>query len=134
MQGGRRAIVAAGVGLAVSAAWPGRTAIRTTATGASGMYGLIGKMRATAGQRDALVAILLEGIGAMPDCLSYIVAHDPVDAEAIWITEVWDSEASHASSLALPEVRAAIAKARPLIAGFDSHVVTQPIGGHGLGR
>lgn len=98
------------------------------------MYGLIGRMRATTGQRDALVAILLEGIGAMPGCLSYIVAHDLVDAEAIWITEVWDSEASHTGSLALPEVRAAIAKARPLIAGFDSHVVTQPVGGHGLGR
>lgn len=98
------------------------------------MYGLIGKMRATAGQRDALVAILLEGIGAMPGCLSYIVANDPADPDAIWITEVWDSEANHKGSLELPEVRAAIAKARPLIAGFDSHVVTQPVGGHGLGR
>lgn len=97
------------------------------------MYGLIGKMKAAAGQRDALVAILLEGIGAMPGCLSYIVAHDPADADAIWITEAWDSEASHKASLALPQVRDAIAKARPLIAGFESHAVTQPVGGHGLG-
>lgn len=97
------------------------------------MYGLIGKMSAVAGQRDPLVSILLEGIGAMPGCLGYIVAHDPADADAIWVTEAWDSEASHKASLALPQVRAAIAKARPLIAGFDSHVVTQPIGGHGLG-
>lgn len=97
------------------------------------MYGLIGKMKAAAGQRDALVAILLEGIGAMPGCLSYIVAHDPADADAIWITEAWDSEASHKASLALPQVRDAIAKARPLIASFESHVVTQPVGGHGLG-
>ena len=97
------------------------------------MYGLIGKMRAATGQRDALVAILLEGIGAMPGCLSYIVAHDPADADAIWITEAWDSEESHKASLALPQVREAIARARPLIAGFDSHVVTEPVGGHGLG-
>ena len=57
------------------------------------MYGLIGKMAAVAGQRDALIAILLEdaGLDAMPGCLSYVVATDPADADAIWITEVWDS-------------------------------------------
>lgn len=97
------------------------------------MHGLIGKMKAAKGQRDALVSILLESISAMPGCLSYIVAHDPADADAIWITEVWDREESHKASLALPQVRDAITKARPLIAGFDSHVVTQPVGGHGLG-
>ena len=102
--------------------------------GDKAMYGLIGKMRATPGNRDALIAILLEGTGAMPGCLSYVVARDPADADAIWITEVWDSEASHKASLQLPAVRAAIAKGRPLIAGFDSHVATEPVGGHGLIR
>ncbi|HYD52673.1 MAG TPA: putative quinol monooxygenase [Gemmatimonadaceae bacterium] len=96
------------------------------------MYGLIGRMRAAAGQRDALVAILLEGTTAMPGCLSYVVALDPVDADAIWITEVWDAQESHAASLALPAVRDAIARGRPLIAGFDSQVVTTPVGGLGL--
>ncbi|MEI2457237.1 putative quinol monooxygenase [Lysobacter firmicutimachus] len=95
------------------------------------MYGLIGKMTAVAGQRDALTAILLDGIEAMPGCLSYVVARDPKDADAIWITEVWDSADSHRASLALPQVQAAIARARPLIAGFDSHVETEPVGGHG---
>jgi len=96
------------------------------------MYGLIGKMRAVAGQRDALVAILLEGTGSMPGCLSYVVALDPADADAIWITEVWDSEDSHKASLSLPAVREAISRGRPLIAGFDSHTVTTPVGGQGL--
>lgn len=41
------------------------------------MYGLIGKMTATPGQRDALVSILLESVTGMPGCLSYIVANDP---------------------------------------------------------
>ena len=31
----------------------------------------------------------------MPGCLSYVVAKDPADENAIWITEVWDSQASH---------------------------------------
>lgn len=96
------------------------------------MYGLIGKMTAVAGQRDTLAAILLEGTQDMPGCLSYIVATDPADADGLWITEIWDSAASHQASLKLPAVQAAIAKGRPLIAGFGNRVETAPIGGHGL--
>ena len=96
------------------------------------MYGLIGKMRATPGQRDALLAILLDGTDAMPGCLSYVIAQDPADADAIWITEVWTDATSHKASLSLPAVQQAIAKARPLIAGFEHHVETVPVGGHGL--
>jgi quinol monooxygenase YgiN len=96
------------------------------------MFGLIGKMRAQPGKRDALIAILLESTGGMPGCLSYVVAADPADADAIWITEVWDDEASHKASLTLPAVQAAIAKGRPLIAGFDSQVRTVPVGGVGV--
>jgi quinol monooxygenase YgiN len=98
------------------------------------MYGLIGKIMVAAGQRDALAALLLEGTGAMPGCLSYVIAADPTEADALWITEVWDSQASHRASLALPAVKAAIAKARPLIAGFSNRVETVPLGGMGLPR
>jgi quinol monooxygenase YgiN len=100
--------------------------------GAPEMYGLIGKMTAVMGQRDALIAILLEGIADMPGCLSYIVAKDPADANAIWITEVWDNQASHKASLSLPSVRQAIGRAKPLIAAFGNSTVTEPVGGHGL--
>lgn len=96
------------------------------------MYGLIGKMIAIDGKRDDLVAILLAGMQAMSGCLSYIVAHDPADQNAIWITEVWDSQSSHQASLKLPSVQKAIAAGRPLIAGFGERYETQPIGGHGL--
>lgn len=97
------------------------------------MYGLIGKMRATPGQRDALIAILIEGVSGMPGCLSYVVAQDPSDPDAIWITEVWDSQASHKASLSLPSVQDAISRGRPLIAEFDEHHETVPVGGHGIG-
>ena len=96
------------------------------------MYGLIGKMRAQPGQREALIAILLEGTAAMPGCLSYVIAKDKLDADALWITEAWDSQASHKASLALPSVQAAIAKGRPLIAGFGERFETEPVGGQGL--
>lgn len=96
------------------------------------MYGLIGKMTAVAGQRDALIAILLEGVSGMPGCLSYVVARDSADPNAIWVTEVWDSQASHRASLAIPSVKQAIARGKPLIAGFSDGVVTEPVGGHGI--
>ena len=96
------------------------------------MFGLIGKMTAVAGQRDALMTILLEGTTALPGCLSYIVAKDPRDESAIWITEVWDDKESHTTSLALPTVRDAITRGRPLIAAFGDTVTTEPVGGHGL--
>jgi quinol monooxygenase YgiN len=106
----------------------------TTPPKESKMYGLIGKATSVAGQRDALIAILLEGMGTMPGCLSYIVARDPKDADAIWITEVWDSKESHAASLQLPSVRDAIKRGRPLIAGFGEQTITEPVGGHGLAK
>jgi len=121
----RRTVIATGVAASLAFAIP-------AAAKGTPMYGLMGKMIATPGQRDSLIAILLEGTGAMPGCLSYIVAKDLKDENAIWITEVWDSKDSHAASLKLPAVQAAIARGRPLIAGFDSHTETAPVGGIGL--
>ncbi len=96
------------------------------------MYGLIGKMIAVNGQRESLISILLEGIQNMPGCLSYVVAKDPADPNAIWITEVWDDEQSHKASLSLPAVQNSISRGRPLIAGFENGVTTEPVGGYGL--
>jgi len=119
---------------AIAAASPFTTASEPAiaASRGEGMYGLIGKMTAVPGQRDALASILLGGTGSMPGCLSYIVATDPAEPDALWITEVWDSPANHQASLTLPAVKAAIEKGRPLIAGFSNRVETVPIGGYGL--
>jgi quinol monooxygenase YgiN len=131
MRFGRREFVAA----AMAAVGAGAvSAQESKPAGPREMYGLIGKMKVAEGQRDALIAILLEGTGEMPGCLSYVVAKDPADASGIWITEVWDSKESHAASLAIPAVKAAIAKGRPLITGFESAVTTIPVGGVGLPR
>ena len=96
------------------------------------MYGLIGKMKTVPGHRDAMIAILLDGTGEMPGCLSYVIARDPGDADAIWITEAWDSQDSHKASLSLPAVQQAIARGRPMIAGFGERFETEPVGGKGL--
>jgi len=96
------------------------------------MYGLIGKFVAAPGKREELLSILLESTTAMPGCHVYIVARDATDASSLWITEVWEDEASHRASLALPQVRDAITRARPLIESFGEHHVVEPVGGHGL--
>jgi len=124
----RRGAIAGGLAIAVA----GTGAMATMAEGR--MYGMIGKMTAKPGQRGALVRLLLAGTGAMPGCLSYVVAEDANDADAIWVSEAWDGEASHRASLSLPAVRATIAEARPLIAGFDTVATTRPVGGVGLPR
>jgi len=96
------------------------------------MFGVISKIKSTADQRDALIAILIEGTSAMPGCLSYVVARDSAEADALWVTEIWESRELHQASLSLPSVQQAIAKGRPLIAGFAARFETQPIGGQGL--
>lgn len=96
------------------------------------MYGLIGKMLATEGSREQLLNIMLDGMGSMPGCLSYVIARDPTDDNALWITEVWDSQEFHQASLQLPNVQDTISKARPLIAGFGERFETEPVGGHGI--
>ncbi len=93
------------------------------------MYGLIGKMAAVEGQRDALSAILLNGLRNMPRNLSYIVANDPTDPNLLWITEVWEDSAAHVASLSLKSVQEAIQKGRPLIAAMERVAETSPISG-----
>jgi quinol monooxygenase YgiN len=68
----------------------------------------------------------------MPGCLSYVVAEDMAGPDALIVTEAWDSKQSHDDSLKLPAVQAAMAKGRPLIAGFDRIAEMVPLGGVGL--
>lgn len=96
------------------------------------MYGLIGQIVAAPGQRDALASLLIDATNEMPGCLSYVVALDTADPDALWITEVWESRASHEASLSLPAIREAIAGGRSLISGFGERFETEPVGGHGL--
>lgn len=96
------------------------------------MYGLIGKIKAVPGKRGDLITVLQEGAAGMQGCLSYIVAQDKEDPDGVWVTEVWTDEASHQASLRLPSVQQAIARGKPLIAGFGERFETTPIGGHGL--
>lgn len=91
------------------------------------LYGLIGQMKAAPGKRDELVGYLLAGTGAMPGNLAYMISKDAADPDAIWVVEVWKDKAAHAASLTLPGVQEAIAKARPILAGFGTRAEVVPV-------
>lgn len=96
-------------------------------TDLSAAYGLIGQMLAKPGKRDELIGYLVAGTGDMPGSLAYMINKDAADPDAIWIVEVWIDKAAHAASLQLPSVQAAIAKARPILAGFGTRVEVIPV-------
>lgn len=97
------------------------------------MFGLINKIIAAEGKRDALITILLAGTQDMPGCLSYVISKDGIDANLIWVHEVWKNKTDHEASLKLPAVQAAIAEGRAMIAGMEPVASVVPVGGHGLG-
>lgn len=84
------------------------------------MFGQINRITAKPGQRDALVEAIRQGSGFMPGCHTYLVGCEMADQDSVWVVEVWDVAHSHTSSLQLPEVRASIEKATPLIATFET--------------
>lgn len=90
-------------------------------------YGLIGQMIAKPGERAALIAILSEGTRVMPGNMGYVIGEDSANADAIWIVEIWADKTAHEASLQLPAVQAAIAKGRPLIAGFGMRAEFKPV-------
>ena len=61
-----------------------------------------------------------------------MVAHDPSDADAVWITEVWDSREAWQASMEIPGVKASIDVAVPLVRDWGTTVETEPVAGHGL--
>jgi quinol monooxygenase YgiN len=96
---------------------------------ASGMWGMIVKITLVPGKRAEMIAILKESAADMQGCLSYIVAKDAANENAIWVTEVWDSMASHDASLSLPAVKRAIPRAKVIVSNFEKIAVTNPVWG-----
>jgi quinol monooxygenase YgiN len=96
------------------------------------MWGLIAKLTVLPGKRDEMIEILRESAGNMPGCLSYVVAKDAANENTIWVTEVWDSMASHEASLSLPAVKNAVPRGKAVVSNFERIAVTSPVWGVGL--
>jgi quinol monooxygenase YgiN len=98
-------------------------------------YTLCGSILATPGEGDRLEALLLEAAAVLAGadgCLLYLVNRADDDPDAVWVIEVWTSEAAHAASLEVAGVQEVIGRARPLIAGMGDRLTLRPVGGTGL--
>lgn len=99
------------------------------------MYGIMGKIQAAAGQREQLMAHLLQAaaeLTSLEHCYLYVVSRASDDADGIWVTEIWRSPSDHQDSLKLEAIQSLISAARPLIAGMPERIEFEPMGGKGL--
>jgi len=91
----------------------------------------VGTLGALPGKRDELVAHLTKRSAGMPGCLAYEVGVNEEQTDTVFVVELWESAEAHQASLALPEVQASIAAARPLLSGefggFRFDVVGSPL-------
>ena len=92
-----------------------------------------GTLGTVPGRRDDLVAHLTRRSEVLREigCLTYEVGVDDDHPDTVYVIELWESEDAHAASLALPDVQASIAAARPLLSGefggFRFRVVGSPL-------
>ncbi|HEV7346996.1 antibiotic biosynthesis monooxygenase family protein [Telluribacter sp.] len=99
-------------------------------------YGLHGKLKALSGNGDNLASILLEAaqlVSTAKGCHLYLVSRDTKEAEAVWVTEVWDSKEDHDNSLKVEGVRELIGRAMPLLDGMpEKGQELEVLGGAGI--
>jgi quinol monooxygenase YgiN len=101
------------------------------------MYGMNGKFVVQEGKRDQLAEILSQAavmVGQMPGCHLYIVGEDLADQITLWVTEIWDDQETHETSLRDERVRLLIQQAMPLLASPPVGSELKVIGGHGLAK
>ena len=91
------------------------------------MYGIINRFTAHPGKRDELIAAMTSDTSVMEGCRSFVVAHDPADPDAMWLTEVWDSKEHWQASVERPGVKASLAVAIPLVRDWGTTVETEVV-------
>ena len=98
------------------------------------LYGYIGSMTTKDGQQDEVVEILLSGADGLRSvgCRLYAVGVDPDRADVIWVAEIWDSAEAHQASLQMPETKAAIGRAMPMLTGEFTSQEYIVVGGLGV--
>ncbi|WP_371664651.1 putative quinol monooxygenase [Streptomyces sp. NBC_00280] len=97
-------------------------------------YGCIASMKTQPGSRDEVVSILLSAVDGLraAGCDIYVVGLSDDDDVTIWVTEVWRTKDHHDASLTLPEAKAAISKAMPMLTGEFTKQELSVVGGLGL--
>ncbi|MEI4460931.1 MULTISPECIES: putative quinol monooxygenase [Exiguobacterium] len=98
------------------------------------MYGLWTTFTTQTGQRDHVIALLLEAAASLethPSCLHYIISISD-EPDVLHVREIWTDAAAHLASLELPVTRRLITQARPLLEHVERVLEDHPLGGKGL--
>lgn len=98
-------------------------------------FGMVGKLEAAPENRETLVEILTQAAAqmeALDGCHAYIVSRDADNPGAVWVMELWESKEAHDQSLALPETRALIGQALPILTAKPDGATLIPVAGKGL--
>ncbi|WP_410501215.1 antibiotic biosynthesis monooxygenase [Exiguobacterium acetylicum] len=98
------------------------------------MYGLLTTFTTQPGQRDHVIAPLLEAAASLethPGCLHYIISSSD-EPDVLHVREIWTNTNTHLASLELPLTRQLIVQARPLLQHVERVLEDRPIGGKGL--
>jgi quinol monooxygenase YgiN len=97
-------------------------------------YGYIGSMKTQPGQCHEVISILLAGIDDLraAGCDFDVASEADTDEDTIVVMEVWETKQHHEASLELPETKAAIAKAMPMLTGEFTGQELSVVGGVGV--
>jgi quinol monooxygenase YgiN len=91
------------------------------------MFSVYGRMTALPGQRDELIAVLLDGFRASSEggLLAYSINTLFDDPDTIWLTQLWIDKEAHDATTRSERVAAASRRVPPLLAqqpeGFYGH-------------
>lgn len=97
-------------------------------------YGLHSKLTAKPGERDKLVATLLQAATHLkenPDCIQYLIGTTD-EPDTVWVSEVWITKEAHDASLQIENLRNTLRQGFPLILATPVSDVFVPVGGKGL--
>jgi quinol monooxygenase YgiN len=100
-----------------------------------GRVGRYVQLKAREGQRDALVEHMLGAaqlLADAPGCELYVINTSATDADAVWVTEVWSTQAELDASLTIESVKASVEQVVPLLASPPERIDILPVGGKGL--
>jgi quinol monooxygenase YgiN len=86
------------------------------------MYATTTRIGVKPGEAARVAAMLIRRSDALAaaGCRVYEVGADPLDPDAVFVVELWDSEEAHGAALELPDVRDAIAAALPFLSGENA--------------
>ena len=97
-----------------------------------GKFGLYTKFKTKPGKSEEMISILTEAakvVAAAKGCVLYIVNKDSLQENAIWVTEIWESQEAHRDSLRLEGSKELIARGMNLLDGIPEQIRLEVIGG-----